>query len=356
MTRGEAPREIWLLYIPAPGTAGGVARLAEQAGFDGLCFADTQCLAADVYTALALAAAHSERLRLATGVTNPVTRHPAVTAGAIATLQVESGGRAVLGMGRGDSSLAHLGREPVPVAEFERYLRAVQGYLGGEAVDQDGHPSRLEWLAETGMPKVPVDVAATGPRMIGLAARLAERVSFAVGAEPERVRQAIETARRAREQAGLDPAEVSLGAYVNVVCHPDAARARELARGGMASFARFSAMHGKAVGGVPEADRAQVERLGRGYVMAEHGMRESEHARSLDPAFIDRFAVAGPPEHCRQRLGELFELGLERILVVPGSRDPALRGELMEALQRLAAEVLPALRPSPAGAGGLSAR
>ena len=77
--------------------------------------ADSQNLNADVWVELALAAAATERLRLGPGVTNPATRHPAVTASAAATLQEESGGRAVLGLGRGDSSLGQIGRAPVPV-------------------------------------------------------------------------------------------------------------------------------------------------------------------------------------------------------------------------------------------------
>ena len=49
-----------------------------------------------------------------TGVTNPATRHPAALATAIATVQEESGGRAILGIGRGDTALFHLGRTPMP--------------------------------------------------------------------------------------------------------------------------------------------------------------------------------------------------------------------------------------------------
>src|SRR4029434_1829249 len=100
------------------------------------------------------------------GVTNPVTRHPAVTAAAIATVQVLSGGRAVLGIGRGDSALFHLGQAPAPVDLFARYLERLQGYLSGDVVYLDGAPSRIEWLAGSRRPKAPVDVAATGLRVL----------------------------------------------------------------------------------------------------------------------------------------------------------------------------------------------
>jgi 5,10-methylenetetrahydromethanopterin reductase len=50
---------------------------------------------------MAIAAHVTDRIQLGTGVTNPYTRHPAVAAGAVASIQGESGGRAVLGIGRG---------------------------------------------------------------------------------------------------------------------------------------------------------------------------------------------------------------------------------------------------------------
>ena len=287
-----------MLTFPPPGAAGIVAKFAEDAGWDGVVFADTQNLAADVYGSLCLAAASTSTLLLGTGVTNPVTRHPAVTASAIATVQAAAGGRTVLGLGRGDSSLAHIGRDPERVAAFEAYLVRVQGYLRGEAVDLgDGVTSRNEWIGTNGLPKVPVDVAATGPRVIGIGACLAERVTFAVGAEPERVAAAIATARRARESAGLDPMGVSLGAYVNVVAHPDVAQARAMVRGGLGSFAHFSGMPGAPEQSGPDA--AVYGALTDGYDMAHHGSVAATHQAFLPDEFVDRFGVVGDRKSTR---------------------------------------------------------
>jgi 5,10-methylenetetrahydromethanopterin reductase len=114
--------EVWTTGIAWPGAVERAAARAEGAGFDGLAVVDSQNLAGDPWVGLALAARETERLRLGTAVTNPVTRHPAVTAAAAVTLQVASAGRFVLGIGRGDSALAHLGRAPASVETFERYL------------------------------------------------------------------------------------------------------------------------------------------------------------------------------------------------------------------------------------------
>src|SRR5438270_11212367 len=114
--------ELWLHTFAFAGRVAEVARQAENWGFAGLLVADSQNLNADIWVELALAGAATSRLRLGPGVTNPVTRHPAVTASASATLPAETGGRGGLGFGRGDSTPTQLERRPVPVSEAGRPL------------------------------------------------------------------------------------------------------------------------------------------------------------------------------------------------------------------------------------------
>jgi len=349
------PPEVWATGAGVPGLAARAAAAAEGAGYDGLALVDSQNLAGDCYVGLALAAKATARLRLGTGVTNPVTRHPAATAAAIAAVHAESGGRAVLGIGRGDSALAHLGYAPAAPAAFEHALRRIQGYLRGEEVpfEDDANlatlgladapkASRLAWLPRD-LPKVPVDVAATGPRMIGIGARLAERVTFAVGADPARIAWAIETAREARRKDGLDPAGLSLGAWVNVVVHDDPAVAKALGEGGLALIARFSAMHGTPVGPASDADRALLRRVHDAYDMNRHARTGSQQAALLDAGFAARFAVFGPPAHAIARLRELLALGLERLMIV-GASIGADRAQARACEARFVREVLPALK------------
>ena len=82
------PAQVWTTGIAWPGAVERAATRAEAAGFDGLAVVDSQNLAGDPWVGLALAARETDRLRLGTAVTNPVTRHPAVTASAAVTLQV----------------------------------------------------------------------------------------------------------------------------------------------------------------------------------------------------------------------------------------------------------------------------
>jgi 5,10-methylenetetrahydromethanopterin reductase len=259
-----------------------------------------------------------------------------VTASAAATLQAETGGRAVLGIGRGDSALTQIGREPVPAHELEEAVVVLQLYLRGEEVSLDGAESRISWIAQSDQPKVPVSVAASGPHVIALAAKHAEAIDFTVGAEPARIRWAVETARTAARDRAL-----SLGAFLNVAVDPDRAVARDLVRGSTAILARF-ATEGAPPDGLSDVTRAGIERLAADYDESRHGQAAAAHAQALEDEFIDRFALVGPAEEVVERLACLAEVGIERVIVVPGSldADPAL---VTEANARFAEQVLPQL-------------
>jgi 5,10-methylenetetrahydromethanopterin reductase len=351
--------EVWTGSHGVPGNAAPQAKRLEDEGWTGMGIVDSQCLSGDPYVAAALAGAATTRLKLATAVTNTVTRHPAAAATSAASVQAESGGRFVLGIGRGDSALAYIGLAPAPPAQFARYLARLQGYLRAEEVpfdletdavnglksvdtlhmDSGPASSRLRWLRGPA-PKVPVDVAASGPRVIEIAAGLADAITFAVGVDPDRLGWAIAHARAARTAAGLDPDGLSLGTYVPLAVDEDRARARELLRGSVGSYARFSVMHGTVAGPVSETQRHTLTAVHRAYDMHAHFKQGSRQSQQLDEEALDAFAIAGPASYCIERLAELHEMGLRRFyLTGPG------RGADLEAARashrRIVDEVLP---------------
>ena len=109
---GSTKMKLGVLVFPQPGCSAQLAQMVEALGFDSIVFADTQNITPEVWGQLMLAARDTERIELGTGVTNPGTRDAAVTASAALALQVESAGRAICGIGRGDSSLGKIGRKP----------------------------------------------------------------------------------------------------------------------------------------------------------------------------------------------------------------------------------------------------
>ena len=347
--------EMWTTGIAHVAYAPRAAVRAEAAGWDGMVVVDSQNLSGDPFVALALAGRETSSLRLGTGVTNPATRHPAATAAAIASVHVASGGRAVLGVGRGDSALAHLGVAPATVSELERFVRLTRAYLRGEAiafdelrpydrpdarpVDQLGlaerpRDSRLHWLPADLEP-VPVEVVATGPRALHLAGTGADRTLLAVGADPERVAWAAGVTR----EAGA----THVGAFVNVVTHAQPSTARALARGGITTFARFSAMDGSVRSPIDPDSEQVLHQVHDAYDMRQHTLGGSPQATKLTEDFMDRFGIVGPPEHCIRRLRDLVDLGVDRFVVVGPSID-ADRDEAVASMRTFAEEVLPAVK------------
>jgi 5,10-methylenetetrahydromethanopterin reductase len=331
------------MRIPEIGTVVAQAQRAESLGWDGITFTDSQNLVGDPFVGVALAAAATEQLQFATGVTNAFTRHPAALANVAVTVQETSGGRFVLGIGRGDTALFHLGRKPEPVDRFATAVTDLQAYLANETLDCNGRPSRLQFLDRCRQPKVPLDLAVSGPRMIQLGARVAERVTLAVGADPDRVAWALDVARKSAADAGRDPAEISFGAYVTVGCHPDLDAARGLISGAVAAFAHFSSMPGSTGAGLAETDRGVVAEVGRRYDSNEHLSNAAAHTAVLTPEFVDRFAVVGPPDVCARRLRDLAALGLERF-VITGASFRADRDHVRTSEELMTGELLPALR------------
>jgi 5,10-methylenetetrahydromethanopterin reductase len=355
--------QLWTTQVASARGAQRMAQEVEAAGWDGLLVVDSQNLSGDPYVALALAAVATKRIGLGTGVTNSVTRHAAATATAITSVNRVSNGRAVLGIGRGDSALAHLGRAPARLRQFARYLKQLQAYLRGESVPfeeidipfeaappmselhlHDAPPaSRIAWIAEGA--KVPMEVAASGPKVIALSALHAERVMFTLGADVERLQWGIELAKKTRRDAGLDPNAIAFGAYINMGCHSDLEKARGLVRGGLTTFARFSVMHGKANGPVSDRDRAQLETLVSNYDMKQHTRADSRQAGTLADDFVDRFAVVGPPDRCIARLRELATLGLDKVAISGGTRGASAE-DAAASRELVTKHVLPAMAAS----------
>ena len=332
--------EFWIAGANVAGEAANIARQAEREGLDGISFGDTQCIAPDPYVGLTVAASVTTRLKLLVGVTNPVTRDPAITACSIASVQIESQGRAVLGIGRGDSAVSKIGLRAGTVPQFEEYLVRLQGYLSGHIVVRGGKNGSLEWLRSVSLPKVPVDVAATGPAVIAAAARQAERISFNFGADGERIARAMAQAREERARTGRGA--LSFGIYLPVAPHPDIRAARQMVKGVVGVYTRFQAMPGHPQDQVRPENARVIKAVGENYDNSRHGRADAAHIALLEDDFIDRFAVVGPAERCVDRLRQLIALGLDRIMIVGPNR---LAAEHYPESRRLLTEiVIPELR------------
>src|SRR2546423_891124 len=98
---------------PPPHPRGGLNKIPGAQGFEYAWLFDSHVLWQEVYPIFTLMAANTTTIKIGPCVTNPGTRDPTVTASALATLNEISGGRMVMGIGRGDSARRVLGQKPV---------------------------------------------------------------------------------------------------------------------------------------------------------------------------------------------------------------------------------------------------
>ena len=184
-----------------------LARLAESLGYERCWVYDEGLAASDVYVAMTAIAAATESLTIGPGITNPYTRHAGVTAGAIASLDEVSGGRAFLGIGAGGSlTLDPLGiaRER-PLAAVRETIDACRRLFGGDTVSVEGHHVRL---SEASLLNVragtEIWLAGRGPRMLELGGAACDGVLVDFIYKPH-LGSAVERIRGAGRTAGNDP-------------------------------------------------------------------------------------------------------------------------------------------------------
>lgn len=351
--------EFWTnLTLTDPREAPADARRLEADGWDGAAMVDSQCMFPEIWTHLTMCAQATSTIKLATSVTNPITRHPSVTAAAAASLQLISGGRAVLGIGRGDSALAYVGASPMPIGAFEHYLEVLQTYLRGDEVEMEHAAamvvnakrgfdnlaiaagptgSSLKWLKDYDMPKVPIESFATGPKAIASSARVADTVILGLAAEINRVGWGVGIARAAAADVGR---EIGVGCVVMAIPHEDMAVARDIVRPTVATMTRFSVMNNKVVGPATDVQAETMLKIAASYDMNKHG-QQSVPSDTLPDEFVDQFAIVGDVDTCVERIKGFMDLGVDRMsLWFPYTRTP----DVQHSYDLMINEVLPRVR------------
>lgn len=288
----------------------GWARIVEDEGYDLLGIADSPSLSRDVYVTLGLCANATRRVRLGPRVITPLVRHPAVAAGAAATLEELAPGRTMIGLGTGDSAAYNIGARPVSLATLRDYALALRSLLGAGSADYGGGSARLTW-ART---RVPIFLAASGPRTLRLAGEIADGVVIRTGIAPEIVRDSIAQVEAGARTAGRDPAAIDMWWWpdVNVAASRREAVAEISMSLGAAGnhLSRFTT-EGKHI---PPDLLSKVKILGERYTYTDHVAPGSANCRLIEELGLvdylaDRFAVAGTPADCIARLRAAIDAG-----------------------------------------------
>jgi 5,10-methylenetetrahydromethanopterin reductase len=294
-----------------------VVRLVEELGYGMTCQSASPLSRGDPYVELGAAARETRNLLLATTVAVPAPPHPAVMAASIATVNEMSGGRAVLGVGRGVATARQLGEQSLGTGQLEEYVRALRTLLAGDEATWRGTRMRLGWVERARTRPVPVVLAAYGPRTLRLAGRCADGALIATAVGGPVLRDAIAAVRDGAREAGRDPGEL----VIWVMGRASVADSRDEA---LSDLKAILAGAGRQLDsrdpGLPEDLRPAVAELKKRYVEADHVVPGGANDALIEElGLVDylasRFAIAGSAPQCRNQLQELADLGVDCVFL-----------------------------------------
>ena len=298
--------------VDAPQVFAGMVAEVDRLGFDHLWLTDSSLHARNCYAYLTLAAGVSPRLLLGTAVTNPLTRHPAITAAAAATVDEISAGRLILGIGAGDRPLLALGYRPATLATLEAAVAAIRRLWRGAEVDLVAGAFTLNraHLRFPARADIPVYLSASGPKTLELAGRIADGAILLVGLFPEALEWAISHLARGAEAAGRARPHVAVFAYGAI--SEDEGAALEAARSIAAWFPQ-TAPHICDLAGLP---RSTIDRVQTAYQGGEF-QEAATAARLLPDAFVRKVALAGNRQHAARQIRAALRAGADSVHVFP---------------------------------------
>ena len=338
-----------LLMLPSHPAARLVdlAQLAESTGYDYLWLADERFFR-EVYASLTLCALRTSRIKLGPCVTDPYSRHPALTAMAIATLDEIAGQRAALGLGAGVSGFRELGiARDKPGVALREAVEVIRRLLAGETVTYQGavvkvDGAHLDWKPVR--PDVPIYIASQQPVGCRSAGRVADgAIMQGVVAEPL-VRFFQDTVAEGARAAGRDPARIDMVARVNVCVADDRQAARDvmkptIVRSLAAQRPEFFTFRTAGLT-IPPALAKHLE--GLTYVYDPRPFQAA--AADVPDAFVDAVTLAGPPDEVAAGVVRLAQRGMTQLMLYPLSTD----GRIETTVERFQREVMPRVRAAGA--------
>ena len=309
-----------------------LTRQAEDAGFEYGWIFDSHVLWKEPYPLLTLMANATRKMRLGPCVTNPAVRDITVTSSLFATLNLISGGRMQLGIGRGDSSRRVLGKKPVTSAQLEQSVKDFRALTGGEKVDYEGSTAQFSW-ATGGIP--PVWVAGYGPKVLDLAGRIADGVILQF-ADPDLIAWCMSFVKMGAEAAGRDFRKIEIMAAAPVWVSDDLKLARDRVRWfpALVSNHVVDLISRYKPEELPPALTSYVSQRG-GYDYQQHCEVDSSNSKFVSDEVVDRFCLVGPVEAHLKKLRTLAEVGVTQFNVY------LMCGEEEDTLERYRKEVIP---------------
>lgn len=299
-----------------------LAVLAEDSGFSMAWLANSQLIFKDPYLAMAIASQATKRIAFGPGVANPITRHLSALACTMTTLDEVSGGRAILGIGSGDSSVFPLGKRGATIAELREQIRSLRDLCSGVATVVEEQSIRML----TGKRPIPIILAASQPRMLQLAGEVADGVILMGAADAVLTQWQLDHVARGAAAAGRSLADLFVDLWCGISISDDEEQARHDVRAFATSQARWFSKW-KEVPGPIGNHREEFAAAFAAYRFSEHLSTHAGHAQLISDELVDLIAVSGSAERCRERISSLLDLHIDRLTftLLPGGRERRIR-------------------------------
>jgi probable F420-dependent oxidoreductase len=283
-----------------------LTRQAEAAGFAYTWIFDSHVLWMEPYPLMTLMATNTRKMRIGTCVTNPATRDLTVTSSLFATLNLISGGRMELGIGRGDSSRRVMGKKPVSWLQLEAAVQEFRDLTSGKEVQHDGQPTRLTWAKVS--PRV--WIAGYGPKVLHMAGRVADGIILQF-ADPALIDWCMGFVREGARAAGRNPQKIEVMSAAPVWVSDDLKLARERVRWfpALVSNHVMDLIRQYKPEDLPPALTSYVQDRGK-YDYQHHCEVGSDNADFVSDEVIDRFCLVGPAKAHQEKLRKLADVGV----------------------------------------------
>lgn len=290
------------------------AKRAEALGWDGIFLGESHLSSIDSFQTLASCAMITERLLLGIAVTNLVFRHPTVIAGAAASLNEISKGRAIMGLGTGDGPVYSQGLKALPMKEFEAGIRLIRQLVRGDGAT---FPTGKIKIGFTINRPAPIFVSAEGPKGLQLAGRCADGVILGTGFDLRVYRWARQKITDGAEQADRDPSEIAIIAAGMLCVRDDGNEARKIVRNRIANRAHHNFRFTYET--VPPDELDGVKKFMAGFDVMKP-MEERVEPNLVNDYLVHRFSIAGTPQDCIERIAELKAAGVEHLMLTPARK------------------------------------
>ncbi len=290
-----------------------LARLADDAGMDSIWMSDHLCFR-DCLTSSMAFLTTTKRITVVPAPLSPYSRHPIISAMAIATMEELIPGRVAATAGTGNAAaLNEVGlKVNRPLKMMREYMQVLRSFLSGETVNFQGEMLQINGAKMGFKPSSPIPIYMTAVKdgMLRLSGEIGDGVLLSAGCAPKYIARCSDQIKRGAERAGKSVEDRGIAGFITASVSEDPREAMEASKTFLAYIFR-------------NKHHAENIRMGGGKVDQESladavGKRDWEEAKKLiSDEVVYAHSISGTPSDCHERLQEFMDGGLTLPVLLP---------------------------------------